>query len=88
MRQHSSGEFHTFRLPVPSLWPDIMQKFKAAGLNAVSLYTHMGIINPSRGILDFNDWRALKPFYEAAVEAGLWVVLRPGTLLDRYISFD
>ncbi|KAK0504453.1 glycoside hydrolase family 35 protein [Armillaria luteobubalina] len=73
-----SGEFHTFRLPVPSLWTDIMQKFKAAGMNAVSLYTHMGIINPSRGILDFNDWRALKPFYEAVVEAGLWVVLRPG----------
>jgi hypothetical protein len=33
----SSGEFHTFRLPVPDLWPDILQKMKAAGLNAVSL---------------------------------------------------
>lgn len=77
-----SGEFHTFRLPVPSLWPDIMQKFKAAGLNAVSLYTHMGIINPSRGVLDFGDWRALKPFYEAALDAGLWVVLRPGPYIN------
>ncbi|KAK0202212.1 glycoside hydrolase family 35 protein [Desarmillaria ectypa] len=74
-----SGEFHTFRLPVPSLWPDIMQKFKAAGLNAVSLYTHMGIINPSRGVLDFDDWRALKPFYEAALDAGLWVYINAET---------
>ncbi|KAK0457453.1 glycoside hydrolase family 35 protein [Desarmillaria tabescens] len=74
-----SGEFHTFRLPVPSLWPDIMQKFKAAGLNAVSLYTHMGIINPSRDVLDFDDWRALKPFYEAALEAGLWVYINAET---------
>lgn len=30
-----SGEFHYQRLPVPELWPDIFQKFKANGLNAV-----------------------------------------------------
>lgn len=36
----SSGEFHTFRLPVPSLWLDILQKVKAAGLNGVSVYIH------------------------------------------------
>ena len=32
---HSSGEFHTFRLPVPDLWLDIFQKMVATGLNAV-----------------------------------------------------
>lgn len=32
---HSSGEFHTFRLPVPDLWLDIFQKMVAAGLNGV-----------------------------------------------------
>ena len=42
---HSSGEFHTFRLPVPSLWLDILQKAKAAGLNAVSVYTHCEIMS-------------------------------------------
>uniref|UniRef100_A0A0W0F4R5 Glycoside hydrolase 35 catalytic domain-containing protein n=1 Tax=Moniliophthora roreri TaxID=221103 RepID=A0A0W0F4R5_MONRR len=72
-----SGEFHTFRLPVPSLWPDILQKFKAAGLNSVSVYIHMGLINPSRGVIDFDGWRALQPLYNAAKETGLWVVLRP-----------
>lgn len=35
-----SGEFHPFRLPVPSLWLDIFQKLKAAGFNAVSFYVH------------------------------------------------
>lgn len=30
-----SGEFHYQRLPVPELWLDIFQKFKANGLNAV-----------------------------------------------------
>ncbi|KAK7017416.1 BetaGal-dom2 domain-containing protein [Favolaschia claudopus] len=69
-----SGEFHTWRLPVPSLWPDILEKAKAAGLNAVSIYTHMGLINPSRGVVDFDGFRALKPLYEAAMAAGIWVV--------------
>ncbi|KAF9472514.1 hypothetical protein BDN70DRAFT_900488 [Pholiota conissans] len=32
---NSSDEFHTFRLPVPDSWPDILQKFKAVGLNDV-----------------------------------------------------
>ena len=74
----SSGEFHTFRLPVPSLWPDILQKFKAAGLNALSLYTHMGLINPAPGVVDFDGFRALQPFFDAAKDAGIWIVLRPG----------
>ncbi|KAJ7885789.1 glycoside hydrolase family 35 protein [Mycena olivaceomarginata] len=77
-----SGEFHTFRLPVPSLWPDILQKVKAAGLNAISIYTHMGLINPSRGVVDFDSNRALKPLYEAAMVAGLWITLRPGPYIN------
>ncbi|PFH51224.1 glycoside hydrolase family 35 protein [Amanita thiersii Skay4041] len=77
-----SGEFHTFRLPVPSLWPDILQKVKAAGMNAVSVYTHMGLINPSRGVVDFDDFRALQPLYDAARDAGIWVVLRPGPYIN------
>ncbi|KAJ7327585.1 glycoside hydrolase family 35 protein [Mycena albidolilacea] len=79
----SSGEFHTFRLPVPSLWPDILEKMKAAGLNGVSVYTHMGLINPSRGVVDFDSFRALQPLYDAAKAAGIWIVLRPGPLLRR-----
>jgi hypothetical protein len=30
-----SGEFHYQRLPVPDLWLDVFQKFKANGLNTV-----------------------------------------------------
>ncbi|KNZ71656.1 putative beta-galactosidase C [Termitomyces sp. J132] len=77
-----SGEFHTFRLPVPSLWPDILQKVKAAGLNAVSVYTHMGLINPAPDVVDFNDFRALQPLYDAAKAAGIWIVLRPGPYIN------
>ncbi|KAF9561800.1 glycoside hydrolase family 35 protein [Agrocybe pediades] len=77
-----SGEFHTFRLPVPSLWPDIIEKAKAAGLNALSVYTHMGLINPAPGVVDFNGFRALQPLYDAAKAAGIWIVLRPGPYIN------
>lgn len=30
-----SGEFHHARLPVPELWRDVFQKFKANGLNTI-----------------------------------------------------
>ena len=35
-----SGEFHPWRLPVPALWPDVLTKIKAMGMNAVSVYIH------------------------------------------------
>jgi beta-galactosidase GanA len=57
---------------------------KAAGLNGVSVYTHMGLINPSRGVVDFDSFRALQPLYDAAKAAGIWIVLRPGALLFPY----
>ncbi|KAI9568565.1 glycoside hydrolase family 35 protein [Boletus coccyginus] len=77
-----SGEFHSFRLPVPGLWLDVLQKVKAAGFNAISVYTHMALINPSPGVIDFNDYRALKPLYEAAKQTGIWIVLRPGPYIN------
>ncbi|KAF7297192.1 Glycoside hydrolase family 35 protein [Mycena indigotica] len=76
------AELHTFRLPVPSLWPDILEKFKAAGLNLVSVYIHMGVVNPSRGVVDFQGYRALQPLFDAAKAAGLWLILRPGPYIN------
>ncbi|GJF00021.1 glycoside hydrolase family 35 protein [Phanerochaete sordida] len=77
-----SGEFHTFRLPVPDLWLDIFQKMVAAGLNSVSIYIHWGLTNPAPGVLDFNDWRALQPMFKAAEQAGIFIVLRPGPYIN------
>ncbi|KAH9849470.1 glycoside hydrolase superfamily [Lenzites betulinus] len=77
-----SGEFHTFRLPVPDLWLDIFQKMVAAGLNSVSIYIHWGLTNPAPGEFDFNDWRALQPMFDAAKLAGIFIVLRPGPYIN------
>ncbi|KAM5536272.1 hypothetical protein V8D89_010049 [Ganoderma adspersum] len=80
-----SGEFHTFRLPVPDLWLDIFQKMVAAGLNAVRLKTKStigGLTNPAPDVFDFEDWRALQPIFDAAKFAGIFVILRPGPYIN------
>ncbi|KZP00442.1 glycoside hydrolase family 35 protein [Calocera viscosa TUFC12733] len=77
-----SGEFHTWRLPVPDLWIDILEKAKAAGMNAISIYVHWGLTNPSNGTVDFTGVRALAPLFEAASASGLFVVVRPGPYIN------
>lgn len=55
-----------------------MQKIKALGFNTVSFYTLWGLHNPSEGVLDFDAWKNLQPFIDAAKECGLWMIARPG----------
>ncbi|KAF8329797.1 uncharacterized protein EI90DRAFT_3062042 [Cantharellus anzutake] len=74
-----SGEFHPWRLPVPEMWRDILEKMVALGLNTVSIPVHWGLVNPAPGIFDFNGYRDLKAFCELALDVGLWVILRPDT---------
>ncbi|PBK83219.1 glycoside hydrolase [Armillaria gallica] len=46
----------------------------------------MSLLNPSRGVVDFEGFRALKPLYEAALDAGVWIVLRPGPYINAETS--
>lgn len=55
-----------------------MQKIKALGFNTVSFYTLWGLHNPSPGVLDFDGWKDLQHFINAANDAGLWLIARPG----------
>ncbi|HMG22470.1 MAG TPA: beta-galactosidase, partial [Kofleriaceae bacterium] len=52
-----SGEFHPYRLPSPSLWRDVLQKLKANGYNAVSIYFDWGYHSARRGVYDFTGVR-------------------------------
>ncbi|KAJ3574796.1 hypothetical protein NP233_g1522 [Leucocoprinus birnbaumii] len=81
-----SGEYHPWRLPVPELWPDIFQKTKAAGLNGISFYAHWGMMNPKDGVLDMEGINNLQPFFDAAKEAGLWIIARPGPYINAETS--
>ncbi|GKZ39815.1 hypothetical protein AbraIFM66950_001273 [Aspergillus brasiliensis] len=81
-----SGEFHPFRLPSPGLWLDIFQKVKALGFNTVSFYANWALLEGKRGnfsaegIFGFND------FFDAATEAGLYLIVRPGPYINAEAS--
>ncbi|KAG6901783.1 hypothetical protein C0995_008029 [Termitomyces sp. Mi166 len=77
-----SGEFHTWRLPVPALWKDITQKAKAAGFNALSIYVHWHLLNPKKGVVDLTGINELQPLFDAAKEAGLFIIARPGPYIN------
>ena len=74
-----SGEFHHQRLPVPELWLDVFQKFKANGMNTVSIYFFWSYHSSSRGTYDFTTpGKDVQRLFDAAKEAGLYVIARPG----------
>ncbi|WP_306206365.1 beta-galactosidase [Actinoplanes sp. RD1] len=77
-----SGEMHPFRLPSPRLWRDVLQKFKANGLNAVSVYFDWGYHSPAPGVYDFTGVRDMDLFLRMADEAGLYVIARPGPYIN------
>ena len=59
-----SGEFHPFRLPVPSLWPNVFQKIKALSLNTVSFYetgpfwkARQAALSPKECLTSEHSWR-------------------------------
>lgn len=77
-----SGEVHPYRMPVQSLHLDIFQKIKSLGFNAVSFYVFWGLHEPKRGHLDFTGFRDLQPFFDAAREAGIYLIARPGPYIN------
>ena len=77
-----SGEFHPFRLPVPGLWLDVFQKIKAMGFNGVSFYTDWGLLEGNPGHVVTDGIFALEPFFQAAAEAGIYLLARPGPYIN------
>lgn len=78
-----SGEFHYWRFPVPELWRDLLEKVRAAGFNAFSIYGHWGYHSPSDGVLDFSTGaHDFTPILTLAQELGLYVIVRPGPYVN------
>lgn len=74
-----SGEFAYERVPNPELWRDILQKYKANGLNGVSIYFFWSYHSPSEGVYDFTTPpRDIQRLFDIAKEVGLYVIARPG----------
>ena len=81
-----SGEFHYWRLPSPSLWRDVLQKMKAEGYNAVSIYFDWAYHSPKQGVYDFTGVRDVDELLDMAQQAGLYVIARPGPYINAETS--
>jgi beta-galactosidase GanA len=77
-----SGEFHYWRLPSPSLWRDVLQKMKAAGFNAASIYFDWGYHSPAPGVYDFSGVRDVDRLLDIAEQVGIYVIARPGPYIN------
>ncbi|KAJ5937685.1 hypothetical protein N7454_004027 [Penicillium verhagenii] len=81
-----SGEFHPFRLPVPTLYIDIFQKVKALGFNCVSFYVDWALLEGKPGHYRADGIFALDNFFDAATEAGIYLLARPGPYINAEAS--
>ncbi len=77
-----SGEFHYWRLPSPDLWLDVLQKMKAHGYNAVSIYFDWAYHTPKPGVYDFTGVRDVDRLLKTAQEVGLYVISRQGPYIN------
>jgi hypothetical protein len=78
-----SGEIHYWRIPVPEIWQDLLEKIKAAGFTAFAFYSHWGYHNPNPSTLDFeNGAHDFIPLLEIAKKVGLYVLVRPGPYVN------
>lgn len=78
-------QFHPWRLPVPELWRDPLQKLKAAGINTISIYTHWALVMPSPDPASVSleaPANRLADFLTIAKEVGVFVILRPGPYIN------
>src|SRR3954454_24360978 len=81
-----SGEFHYWRLPSPDLWRDVLQKMKAEGYNAVSVYFDWAYHSPAPGVYDFTGVRDVDRLLRTAEQVGIWVIARPGPYINAEVT--
>ncbi|PWY94572.1 hypothetical protein BO94DRAFT_553494 [Aspergillus sclerotioniger CBS 115572] len=81
-----SGEFHPFRLPSPGLWLDVFQKVRAIGYSAVSFYVDWALLEGQPGHIRTDGVFNLEQFFDAAQEAGLYLIARPGPYINAEVS--
>lgn len=73
-------------LPVPSLYIDIFQKIKSLGYNCVSFYVDWALLEGKPGEYREEGIFDLQPFYDAASEAGIYLIARPGPYINAEAS--
>lgn len=78
-----SGEFHYWRIPVPDLWRDILEKIKAAGFTGFAFYANWAYHAPNNQTVDFSTGaHDIRPLFKLAKELGLYIIVRPGPYIN------
>lgn len=81
-----SGEIHPFRLPVPGLYLDLFQKVKALGYTGVSFYVDWRLLESKQGDFSAEGVFAFEPFFDAAKEAGIYLLARAGPYINAEVA--
>eukprot|EP01133_Synstelium_polycarpum_P003416 gene3416-3881_t len=72
-----SGSVHYPR-STPSMWPDILQRSKDAGIDLIETYTFWNLHEPVQGQYNFEGNANITQFLDICKEKGLYVNLRIG----------
>lgn len=68
------------------MWIDVFQKIKALGFNCVSFYVDWNLLEGKPGEYTAEGIFAWEPFFEAATEAGVYLIARPGPYINAEAS--
>ncbi|KAF1962787.1 putative beta-galactosidase B [Byssothecium circinans] len=78
-----SGEIHYWRIPVPEVWVDLLEKIKAAGFTSFAFYGNWGWHSASSQTLDFETGaHNFELLLEIGKRVGLYVIVRPGPYVN------
>lgn len=78
-----SGEIHYWRIPVPEVWEDLLEKIKATGFTAFAFYGNWGWHSANNQTLDFETGaHNFERLLEIAKRVGLYVIVRPGPYVN------
>lgn len=81
-----SGAFHYFRTPGYELSKDRFMKLKAAGYNTVEIYFYWKYHSEKQGCYDFSELKDIRKVLQAAKEADLFVIARPGPFINGEVN--
>jgi len=59
---------------VPALYLDVFQKIRALGYNTVSFYVDWALLEGQPGVFRADGVFALQPFFQAASNAGIYLL--------------
>ena len=81
-----SGAFHYFRTPGYEMALDRFLKMKAGGYNTVDIYFNWNYHSSAPGCYDFSGLKDVRKVLQAAKEAGLFVIARPGPFINGEVN--